>query len=420
MRILWFTTSPSLGYERFSSQKKVGVSWIESLERKIVLDPSVKLGLAFPWTSLRERESFSLEGNPTRYFSTPVYPLKRWEKAARRMLMLGEPRDGVRDYLQIVEDFKPDIIHFFGTENNFPLIIPHLKVPSVIWFQGNLTVYQTRWESGFRLRKTLQHEKLKNILMGKTFLHYHRIYAKMVEREKEIFSYAQNITGRTDWDRRLTSIMAPQASYYHLEEAMRPPFYENTWKPHRDRDKFVITTTIRGNLYKGLETVMDVCQKLQPLMDKRLEWRIMGISPGSNYVKTARTVSKMPESDDTLKLLGSKSAPEIVEEHLNADLYVHPSHIDNSPNAVCEAMLLGMPVVSTNVGGIPSLIDDRQDGFLVQNADPYSMAGAVLDVYKDPEAAAAMGEKARKRGLQRNDPDDISTNLLKIYQQILS
>lgn len=418
MRILWFTNTPSLAAEKVSKTYSVGGSWIESLERGLLSLPNIELGIAFSWNTPR-RETFQLEGHPTRYFMIPSYPIGKWAKYWRRIRCLPEPREALQDYLDVVDEFQPDIIHFFGTESTFPLITPDLKVPSVIWFQGNLTVYHTKWESGFSLWRFFRFEKGWDVLNGESLFHYFYLDTKLVKREKEIFSQAKNFTGRTDWDRRLVNVMAPQATYYHCEEAMRPDFYERKWKPHGERDKFVMVTTIRSNTYKGLEVVLEASKKLAGLIPKNIEWRVVGIKPDDAYVKASQSKAKFGHSDNSVKLLGFRSASELADELLNADLYVHPSHIDNSPNSVCEAMLMGLPVVSTNVGGIPSLMKEHWEGLLVQSGDSHALTGAILEIYKDPEKAAKMGAKARQRGLKRNDVGKICANLTSIYKQII-
>lgn len=417
MRILWFTNSPSLAAQKIAKTYNVGSSWIESLEKGLVSRPDIELGIAFSWNS-KELEQFQLEGHPTQYFKMPRYPFGKWAKLFKRWTCAPEPRKALKTYLEVVDKFQPDVIHFYGTESIFPLIIPHLKVPSIIWFQGNLTVYHDKWTTAFPIRKIFRYEKLWNILNGESIFHDYYRDKQLVKREKEIFSYAQNFSCRTDWDKRLVSVMAPNAKVFHLEEAMRDAFHQNEWHPHRDRDKFVLTTTVRSNTYKGLEVVLAASKLLAPLISKKLEWRIIGLAGDDPYVKASKVKAKYFESDDHVKFLGFRSGPELAQELLNSDAYVHPTHIDNSPNSVCEAMLMGLPIVATNVGGVPCLLKDHEEGLLVQSGDSYALAGAILEIYKNPRKASRMGENAKVRGKQRNNLDKIIDNLLNIYSEL--
>ncbi|WP_149276829.1 glycosyltransferase family 4 protein [Pareuzebyella sediminis] len=416
MRVLWFSSRPPNGVR--SSDKLVGEGWIESLERELMANSEIELGIVFNELA-KSPEKIKSKCSRTTYFMVPRHPYSKFNRWFNRFM--GRPPSIKRlpDYLDTANDYKPDLILFFGTEFEFPLIIPQLKIPTIIWFQGNLTVYERMYESGIRLKRTIFHEKLKDILMGNTIFHNYLRFQHLVKQEKQIFSLAENFIGRTDWDRRLVKIMAPQARYFHCDEAMRKPFWKDKWAYQPNRNKFIITTTIRGNLYKGLETVLEASDLLSKVMEKAIEWRVMGISEGTAYVAAAQKKMGIHSSKSNVNLLGNKSSEELAQELLNADLYVHPSHIENSPNGVQEAMLLGMPVIATNVGGTPSLLIDGKEGLLVQNKDPYALAGAILELYESPDKAKEMGANARKRAIVRNDSKKICAELLDIFNELV-
>lgn len=66
------------------------------------------------------------------------------------------------------------------------------------------------------------------------------------------------------------------------------------------------------------------------------------------------------------------------------DIFLNTSDIDNTPVSVIEAMALGIPVVTTNVGGIPYLIEDKRTGYLVAPGDPATMAERIEDLLQNP------------------------------------
>jgi glycosyltransferase involved in cell wall biosynthesis len=104
---------------------------------------------------------------------------------------------------------------------------------------------------------------------------------------------------------------------------------------------------------------------------------------------------------------------------IHSDVFVHASHIDNSPNSLCEAMLLGMPVIATFAGGIPSILKDKHEGLLVQDGDPYAMAGAMLELFEDAEYAKTLGLNARQTAMLRHNPDTITKNMVQIYSSVI-
>jgi len=95
------------------------------------------------------------------------------------------------------------------------------------------------------------------------------------------------------------------------------------------------------------------------------------------------------------------------------------SHIENSPNNLCEAMILGMPCVATFAGGTSSMLKDGEEGILIQDGDPWAMAGSILEMRGSSEAAVSMGIKARLSALKRHCKDDIVSQLLDTYQIVI-
>ena len=83
------------------------------------------------------------------------------------------------------------------------------------------------------------------------------------------------------------------------------------------------------------------------------------------------------------------------------DVLVCPSDSEGTPRVVIEAMLAGVPVVATRVGGIPDILDDRQTGIIVEHGSPTALAAAVNALLSDRAEATAIGQRARDYALPR-------------------
>jgi glycosyltransferase involved in cell wall biosynthesis len=118
-------------------------------------------------------------------------------------------------------------------------------------------------------------------------------------------------------------------------------------------------------------------------------------------------------------LMGQVSAEAMVDKMLASDVYVQVSHIENSPNSVCEAMLMGLPIVASFAGGTASLIEDKKDGILVQDGDAFVLAGALIELVSDDELAKRISSAAYVRARQRHDPKRITEQLTSAYESIL-
>lgn len=101
-----------------------------------------------------------------------------------------------------------------------------------------------------------------------------------------------------------------------------------------------------------------------------------------------------------------------------ADVMINPSLVDNMPISILEALASGVPVVSTDVGGIPFLVTHERNALLVPPARPDAMAEAVLRVLNDPILASRLVDEGLKLAQEYTWPN-VRERLLTVYRQIL-
>ena len=82
--------------------------------------------------------------------------------------------------------------------------------------------------------------------------------------------------------------------------------------------------------------------------------------------------------------------------------------------------LLGIPIIATYAGGLSSVIDNNITGILVNEGDPYVLAGAIVEMLENYDEAISMGTNARKIALDRHNPQKVVNELLNIYKIILN
>lgn len=99
---------------------------------------------------------------------------------------------------------------------------------------------------------------------------------------------------------------------------------------------------------------------------------------------------------DKVKLAGRLLKEEWIELSTGYDIFINTTTIDNMPVSVIEAMALGLPVVSTNVGGIPYLIENRKNGILVESNNVEGMTKAVQELISNPDYGKSLSLNARK------------------------
>jgi glycosyltransferase involved in cell wall biosynthesis len=99
---------------------------------------------------------------------------------------------------------------------------------------------------------------------------------------------------------------------------------------------------------------------------------------------------------DGVSFAGRVAQHEIARFYADADVYVQTPNIDNMPSSVLEAWSSGLPVVSTEAGGVPALVTDGRDGLLVPVGDHGRAASAILRVLEDERLARSLAERGRR------------------------
>jgi glycosyltransferase involved in cell wall biosynthesis len=410
MRVLWFANTPGLGAGYLKISLAAG-GWISSLQKVVEAVPEIQLGFVF----YTELVMAPFEHGRTWYF--PVQPLgsSKGKRLVNRMRGRAETDENLPVFLRAVEQFKPDIIHVHGTEFPFGLIRRQVKdIPVVVSIQGNLTVYSEKYFAGLGLPGWWRGWRTGYPFYGADYT----IWKKRMSVEKEILSRTRYVFGRTDWDRRIASVLAPKAEYFHVDEVIRPRFYGLEWVPGR-RAKPVFFTTSSPSIYKGFEVVIDTARILINA-GMAFEWRVAGLKEDDPLVKLTCRLRKVDDLGGLkIRLLGILTEEAVADQLMNSDAYVQVSHIENSPNSVCEAMLAGVPVIASFAGGTGSLLRDGEHGVLVQDGDPYVLAGAMEEVVREPERYREMAVEGRRVAQRRHDPAVIVTEMLERYREIV-
>ena len=170
-------------------------------------------------------------------------------------------------------------------------------------------------------------------------------------------------------------------------------FYAASWDPEAVSESVVYCTS-RSSPLKALPSLLDAVAILRRSTKPKLRLRIGGdLQGGVTWPMIRRRLSRV-ELRGAVDMLGVLTPTNIAAELMTASLFVHPSHIDNSPNALCEALLMGVPSVASNVGGVPSLVENGHTGLLYPDNDPFMLAGAI-DLLLDDRRAGTAG---RARG----------------------
>jgi glycosyltransferase involved in cell wall biosynthesis len=118
--------------------------------------------------------------------------------------------------------------------------------------------------------------------------------------------------------------------------------------------------------------------------------------------------------------LGRLAPDALAAEMAKSACVVLPSLQETAPIAIQEAMAAARPVVASNVGGNPYLVEEGVTGFIVPPRDPNALATRVIDLLGDPERRGAMGRRAREQARERFDMRAVAQRTVAIYDEVLA
>ena len=400
-----------------------GGGWIASLQSVMQENKDVQLALAF--VTGKSSDCKKVQDGTTYYpvYRKPKTPWQKWKYYYGGYKKIDDDAF-VDDVRAIVEEFQPDVVHIFGLESPFATVLGKIDTPQVVHLQGLLHPYNNAFfpinlnESTFRWPFSVREWIIRN-----GYLFAKKNIAVRAEAERKLFKRLTYCMGRTEWDYEVSRLFAPQSAHYQCGEVLRSVFYEKAGMASGRKEKtiarFVITSTISETVYKGLDVILKTAALLKSETSLDFEWRVVGIKGDTKFVRFFEHSTKIDSAAVNVKYLGTKTAEQLADNLLDSDVYVHPSYIDNSPNSVCEAQMLGLPVVACFVGGVPSLIEDHKTGYLVPANAPYELAYRVRELAAHPEECASIGKQASEMALQRHDKGLILNQLLGVYRTIL-
>lgn len=189
------------------------------------------------------------------------------------------------------------------------------------------------------------------------------------------------------------------------------PIDTNTFKPSHTAKRRMVLFVGRVEKRKGADTLMHAIPN------------VLAQFPDAEFVFVGRLNEELKELAATMppqvKFLGVKPRAELVQLYQQASIVAVPSVWDNSPNVVYEAMACGAPVVASNVGGIPELVEHGVTGLLVPPSDANALTDALIAVLRDATQAQAMMRCAREKAVENFALEKILNQTLEHYQRVL-
>lgn len=417
MRILWTVNLiPTEMALELNMKPEVLGGWVEAMTAQLRADGDIELAIACKCDTGAD---FQREVNSVHYYSMAYS-----SRTSDEELMLRCE--------QIAASFRPDIIHIEGTE------FPHASamlcaakktgIPAVTSMQGILNGQYSYQCGQLQVDDMLLSGSLTEMFAASILhLRKRKWYKPRMATERKIIEESRYILGRTSWDRAHTYAINPNAKYFSCNRVLREPFYGESW----DAQKMQRYSIYVGNGYFALKGLHFVVQALPELVREYPDVKVYvaGYEPykkndsraffKKGYAAYLKKLILDLGVQDHIEFTGPLNADEVAKKLASVNAYVLCSAIENSPNTLGEAMLVGTPCVAAYVGGVPDMAEDGKEALFYRNDDPQLLAWNIKRIFDSDELALKLSENGRKRARVTHDPKINADTLLSVYKTII-
>lgn len=409
---------PKLVAEALKLDQETGGGWISSSISELEETDGLELSVCFPF--LYKSKKLEIKIGNTIYYgfqekkSNPV----KYDSSVEKQ------------FETIIAKETPDIVHIFGTE--YPSTLAMVRAfnkpdHTVIHIQGLVSVYARHYCTG--LPDSVQKRNtFRDFIKHDNIVQQKKKFDLRGEFEIEALKNVGHVLGRTDWDKTCCEWINPSVKYHYVQETMRSEFYEGKWN-YDACEKHSIFMSQGGYPIKGLHLALEALFMLKmKYPDVRLYIAGSDIIHYNGFAQKIRKtyyaqyimdlIEKWDLKDEVI-FLGPQKAQEMKKRYLSSNVFISPSLIENSPNSIGEAMLLGIPIVASDVGGVSSLIRHDENGFLYPADAPYMLSHYIDRIFEDEKLAIKVSETEINIAGQLYNTNEIVNQLLVTYQEMM-
>lgn len=320
---------------------------------------------------------------------------------------------------------KPDLLVLWGTESVFgyAALLEMSNVPAVVYIQGVVKTVLSHFEEGipcsYRLR-TLR-DLINLVVPRKNPI---AIYKERQKSEDRILNMVDGVIVENDWCIDQCRAINPKLKFFINKLPIRREFFERKWDLSKC-EPYSIFINAGGSPIKGhhiLYEALGIVKKTYPDVKVYI--------PGSRYldfyshplrrtgdIKYLQDMYKQYDFSKNIVFTGTLNTEEMVSMLLKCNIFVMPSMVENHSSSLIEAMICGVPCVSSLVGGVANLITHKENGLIYNSLDAVSLAGSILRLFENEELQLHISENALKTRELRNG--DFGEELQEIYKAVL-
>lgn len=400
MKLLWITNMlfPEATNVLLGNNTELSGSggWLVSAAENLLQIEGVELVVAAP--SNHVKKLTKVTGKSINYYALPCHNERKYRRSYEDL------------WKNIVAIERPSLAHIHGTEfsHGLAFIRANITIPTVLSIQGISEEIGNHYLDGMSLCDVYRNITLFDLFYSGSLLKQKKRYLNHGTKvERQMIKSIKHIIGRTTFDKSHVLTLNPAAQYYSCNEILRSTFYDGSVWDYDSCNQHTIFLSQSAYPIKGLHQLL----KAMPYILKQYpdtKIRIAGSNifasstikqklVRSTYVKYLERLIKKFGLEGHVQFTGPLNAEQMKNEYLNCNVFVCPSSIENSPNSLAEAQILGVPCIASYVGGIPDMIPNKNCGILYRSSDSIMLAYALCEMFSSTWISTEQIHHARER-----------------------
>jgi len=332
---------------------------------------------------------------------------------------------------QLYDESIPDLIHIHGTEFAHGLAcmkrLPNLKY--VISIQGLVSVNTKYYLGGISLLDIIKNITFRDIIRNDNLFQAKRKFEKRGFIEIEYLKRTNHVIGRTQWDYTHSKNINSNLEYHFCNESLRDNFYfVNKWDIKR-KNNYSIFCSQAGYPLKGLHQVLKAVSIIKDeFPDMKLNIAGANISKRETIIEKIKisgyglyinNLIRKLKIQNIVNFTGRLNENQMIEEFKKSHVFICSSSIENSPNSLGEAQLLGVPSIASYVGGNPDMIEEGKTGLLYRFEEYEMLAYKIKKIFNDDFLATKLSDNGIVEAENRHNKEANLKQTINIYFKIL-
>lgn len=416
MKIMWITgMTQVLSLSQKEKDMKTSGGWITATAKRLEEFEDVEKLIIVSVNRDIKEDNRVLDGKKVVYF------------VKSNQVSIKRDRDLEQKLLEIIKKEHPDIIDVQGAEFSFgsSLINCNCDTPFCVTLQGFAGTCASDYTKGMPIKEILfgrsksDNRHLKGILERKMLM------SVRATKERRIIKKARYCIGRTHFDKSEAKRINPEIKYFSCNRILRSDFYLYQWDIKK-AEKHKIFGIQSGVPYKGLHYAVKVIAKLKekyPDVILEVPGGFKIDEPDSKIASYPKYINKLlNEYDvrDNIRFLPPLNPKEMADHLMASRVFYQYSMIENSPNSLAEAQIMGVPVVASNVGGTSSYVENGISGSLFCANSVDNCVEKIEKIFEEDELCKTLSYNGKKTALERHNVRTNTETLFSIYNNIIN